>query len=132
LATGSRLKGELRVSQHPLTKVHATGLINVKTYVPQPYDEPADGPKLVRIDVTETFTGDLAGEGAAAFLQVIRGDGSASFVGVERVVATVGGRSGSFVFQDQGRLDGKTVSGTWFVVPGSGTGQFVAYPSVNS
>ena len=110
------------MSQRYTAKVRATGLINVKTYVPKPYDEPVDGPKLVRIGVTETFTGDIAGEGTAEFLQVVRPDGSASFVGVERVVGTVGDRSGTFVLQDQGTLEGKTVSGTWFVVPGSGTG----------
>jgi len=113
---------EGEMSQRDASIVHATGLIEVKTYVPKPYDEPTEGPKLVRISVTETFSGDVAGEGAAEFLQVIRPDGSASFVGVERVVGKVGDRSGTFVFQDQGTLAGKTVSGTWFVVPGSGTG----------
>jgi hypothetical protein len=34
----------------------------------------------------------------------------------------MGGKSGTFVFQDEGTLKGTTVSGTWFVVPGSGTG----------
>ena len=42
---------------------------------------------------------------------------------MERVVGAVGGRSGGFVFQDQGTLEDQTVSGTWFVVPGSGTGE---------
>jgi hypothetical protein len=35
----------------------------------------------------------------------------------------IGNPSGSFVLQDAGTLTGKTVSGTWFVVSGSGTGQ---------
>jgi len=42
---------------------------------------------------------------------------------LERVVGTVGGKYGTFVLQDAGTLIGKRVSGTWFVVPGSGTGQ---------
>jgi hypothetical protein len=111
------------MNQPRVTKLHATGLITVKTYVPKPYDEPADGPTLVRIGVTETFSGDIVGNGTAEFLQVVRPDGSASFVGVERVLGKVGSRSGSFVFQDQGTLEDQTVSGTWFVVPGSGTGE---------
>jgi hypothetical protein len=102
--------------------VHATGTIQVKTYVPKPYDELADGPKLVRISVTETFSGDIEGEGVAEFLQLLRADGSASFVGLERVVGQIGGRPGSFVLQDAGTLAANTVTGTWFVVPGSGTG----------
>jgi hypothetical protein len=112
------------MSQQPkATRVHGAGAIQVKTYVPKPYDEPRDGPKLVRISVTEEFSGDVEGEGTAEFLQLLRPDGSATFVGLERVVGAVGGRSGSFVLQDAGALEGDTVSGTWFVVPGSGTGE---------
>jgi len=111
------------MSERQATKVQATGLINVKTYVPKPYDEPTEGPKLIRISVTETFTGDIVGEGTAEFLQVVRPEGSASFVGVERVLGKIGRRSGTFVFQDEGTLEGKTVSGSWFVVPESGTGE---------
>jgi hypothetical protein len=107
---------------HP-ARVHAAGTIQVKTYVPRPYDEPPNGPKLVRISVTETFSGDIAGKGTVEFLQAVRPDGSATFVGLERVVGKVRDRSGSFILQDAGTLKAKKVSGTWFVVPGSGTGQ---------
>jgi hypothetical protein len=107
----------------PPAKVHARGTIQVKTYVPKPYDEISNGPKLVRISVTEAFSGDIAGEGKVEFLQVVRPDGSASFVGLERVIGKIGGRSGSFVLQDAGTLKAKKVKGAWFVVPGSGTGQ---------
>ena len=51
-----------------------------------------------------------------------RDDGSASFVGLERVVGRVGDRSGSFVLQHTGTFEGGTAKTTWFVVPGSGTG----------
>jgi Protein of unknown function (DUF3224) len=104
-------------------RTHATGKINVKSYEPTPYDQPAAGPALVRIDVVEDFSGDIAGEGVATFLQATGGEDEASFVGVERVTGNVGGRSGTFVLQDQGTLKGSTVSGSWFVVPGSGTGE---------
>jgi Protein of unknown function (DUF3224) len=104
-------------------RAHATGKINVKTYEPTPYDQPAEGPALVRIHVVEDFSGDIAGEGVATFLQTTRAEDEASFVGVERVIGTIGGRSGTFVLQDDGTLRGSTVSGSWFVVPGSGTGE---------
>jgi uncharacterized protein DUF3224 len=81
---------------------YATGAIDVKTYEPTPYDQPAEGPALVRIHVVETFSGDIEGEGIAEFLQTTGGDGEASFVGVERVTGSIGGRSGTFVLQDQG------------------------------
>jgi hypothetical protein len=57
------------------------------------------------------------------FLQAIRDDGSASFVGIERVTGAIAGRKGSFLLQDAGTLEGSTVKGDWFVVPGSGTGE---------
>jgi hypothetical protein len=101
---------------------HATGKIDVEIYEPTPFDEPAQGPALVRIHVEEEFSGDIQGHGVAEFLQTTIGDDQASFVGVERVTGSIGGRSGTFVFQDAGTLDGTTVSGSWFVVPGSGTG----------
>ena len=104
-------------------RMHATGRITVHAYEPAPYDEPADGPALVRIHVAESFSGDIEGDGVAEFLQVSVADDSASFVGVERVTGRVGDRSGTFVLQDAGTLSGTTVAGTWFVVPGSGTAQ---------
>ena len=104
-------------------RFHADGKINVKAYEPTTYDEPSEGPALVRIHVVEDFSGDIEGEGTAEFLQTTRAEDAASFVGVERVTGKIGGRSGTFVFQDEGTLKGTTVSGTWFVVPGSGTGE---------
>jgi 3-oxoacyl-[acyl-carrier protein] reductase len=66
----------------------------------------------VQIHVEEDFSGDIAGSGVATFLQTSISDAEASFVGVERVTGTVGGRSGTFVFQDHGTLKDGTVSGT--------------------
>jgi hypothetical protein len=103
-------------------RTKATGRIEVKTYVPAPYDSLEGGPTLVNIDVTETFIGDIEGEGTVRFLQAMQPDGSASFCGIERVKGRIGKRQGTFLLQDQGSLQGKTVTGTWFVIPGSGTG----------
>jgi uncharacterized protein DUF3224 len=102
----------------------ATAQIAVSVWAPEPYDEPADGPALVRIHVEETFTGDLEGDGVATMLQVLRSDGSALFCALERVSGTLAGRAGTFVLQDTGELavDGHVV-GSWFVVAGSGTGE---------
>jgi hypothetical protein len=94
----------------------------VHSYEPQTYEESGGGTDLVEIHVTEAFHGDIEGEGAVRFLQAIRADGSASFVGIERVTGSIGGRSGTFLLQDAGTVQGSMVSGTWFVVPGSGTG----------
>jgi hypothetical protein len=104
-------------------RTHATGRIDVATYDPQTYEEGDAGPGLVEIHVTETFTGDIEGTGVVRFLQAMRPDGSASFVGIERVTATIAGRAGSFLLQDAGTAEGNVVKGDWFVVPRSGTGE---------
>jgi hypothetical protein len=104
-------------------RIHASGFIEVKTYNDTTYDDAGAGPILHRLSVTETFSGDIEGEGSVEFLQVVRPDGSAHFVGVERVTGRIGDRSGSFVLQDHGTLVDGQVTGQWFVVPGSGTGQ---------
>jgi Protein of unknown function (DUF3224) len=105
------------------SKTTATGRIEVKTYEPRPYDQVDDGPDLVEIHVTETFSGDIEGEGVVRFLQAIREDGSASFVGIERVTGSIAERRGSFLLQDAGTLEGNLVKGEWVVIPGSSTGE---------
>jgi hypothetical protein len=104
------------------TRTRANALITVRKYEPTGYDEPAQGPVLTRIHVEESFSGDIAGDGAVEFLQAAHADGSASFVGIERVTGSLGGREGTFLLQDMGTVDGNLVRGDWFVVPGSGTG----------
>jgi hypothetical protein len=73
--------------------------------------------------VEESFSGDITGDGVVEFLQAARADESASFVGIERVTGELGGRRGTFLLQDAGTVQDNIVSGDWFVIPGSGTGQ---------
>ena len=105
------------------TRTRANALITVHKYEPVGYDEPAQGPALTRIHVEESFSGDIAGDGAVEFLQAAHADGSASFVGIERVSGSVADREGTFLLQDAGTVDGNVVSGDWFVIPNSGTGE---------
>jgi Protein of unknown function (DUF3224) len=104
-------------------KTRAEAVITVHKYEPAAYDEPAEGPALTRIRVEESFSGDMTGAGVAEFLQAARADGPASFAGIERVTGTVAGRHGTFLLQDAGTVQDNIVSGDWFVIPGSGTGE---------
>ncbi len=106
----------------------ASGHIEVRTYEPKPFDEQPDAPSLVEIQVAETFTGDIQGDGKVRFIQAARADGSASFVGIERVRGSIHGKQGSFLLQDSGTVAGNEVKGEWFVVPGSGTGELRGLP----
>jgi hypothetical protein len=106
-------------------KIHATATIAVSKYEPTAYDATGDT-KLTMINVEESFSGDIVATGTARFLQAARPDGSASFVGMERVVGTVGGKKGSFILQDVGTVAGNQVNGAWSIVPGSGTGELAS------
>jgi hypothetical protein len=104
-------------------RTRASAVITVQKYEPSAYDEPGEGPVLNRIHVEESFSGDINGDGAVEFLQSANADGSASFVGIERVSGEIGGRQGTFLLQDAGTVAGNIVSGDWFVIPGSGTAE---------
>lgn len=101
---------------------HATGTFEMQTWDEQPYSEIDGGMKFTRASVTNAFHGDIEGETTLEYLMAYPDKDSASFVGLERVVGRVGGRSGSFVLQHSGAFAGGAVQGTWLVVPGSGTG----------
>lgn len=103
-------------------RTSAAAKIEVRSYEPETYEDSGGGTDLVEIHVTEAFHGDIEGQGVVRFLQAAHPDGSASFVGIERVTGSVGGRSGTFLLQDVGTVEGSVVSGMWFVIPGSGTG----------
>jgi hypothetical protein len=107
----------------PTLRTRASAVITVRKYEPSAYDEPAEGPVLTRIHVQESFSGDIEGEGVVEFLQAARADGSASFARIERVTGRLAGREGTFLLQDAGTVQGSTVRGDWFVIPGSGTSQ---------
>ncbi len=101
---------------------HATATFEVKSWDEQPYQEFEGGTKLTRASVTTSYHGDIEGEGTLEYLMFYGEDGSASFVGLERVVGRVGNRSGSFVLRHSGAYEGGTAKATYVVVPGSGTG----------
>jgi Protein of unknown function (DUF3224) len=104
-------------------RTRADAVITVHKYEPAVYDQPDAGLALTRIHVEESFAGDINGAGVVEFLQAAGADGAASFVGIERVTGELAGRSGTFLLQDQGVVEDSTVSGQWFVIPGSGTGE---------
>lgn len=97
----------------------AAGTFEVKL-APQTATEPALG----RMSIDKQFAGDLVGtskgEMLAAMTEV---KGSAGYVAMEKVTATLAGRSGTFVLQHSGTMTRGTPSLTITVVPDSATGE---------
>ncbi len=104
-------------------KLRAVGHTTVKTYEPTAFDVIPEAPILSDIRVTETFTGDIEGDGVVHAVQAARIGGSTSLVGIERVRGSIGGKKGSFVLQVYSTVIGKDMTAEWFVLPGSGTGE---------
>jgi Protein of unknown function (DUF3224) len=100
----------------------ATGSFEVKHWNEADYEERDDGAKLTRAEVEQSFSGDVAGEGAAQWLMSYRKDGTAHFVGLQRVTGVIGDRKGSFVLETVGEFDGAEARWTATVIAGSGAG----------
>ena len=88
----------------------------------KPYSEGQDLPRLTRASVRKTFTGDIEGEGQVEYLMMYRSDGSAAFVGLERVVGRIGGNTGTFVLQRTGTFESGQAKESYSVIHGSATG----------
>ncbi len=104
-------------------KNNANARFAIKSWDEKPYSEGPELPRLTRATVTRTFTGDIEGEGQVEYLMMYRSDGSAAFVGLERVVGRIAGKAGSFVLQRTGLFEGGQAKESYSVISGSGTGE---------
>lgn len=114
----------------PTTRADA--VTTVRVYEQVVYDDPAEGPALSRIHIGELFSGDIEACGITEFLQATHADGSASFVGIERINGSLGSRRGTFLIESNGSLSGNEVSAEWRVIPGSGTGELAGLRGAGS
>jgi Protein of unknown function (DUF3224) len=99
----------------------ATGTFTIDTWEAQPYDE-REGATLTRTHVTKTFSGEIEGQSTAELLMAAAQDGSAAYVGFERIVGSIHGRVGSFVLHHSATMSRGAQAARWTVVPDSGTG----------
>jgi len=97
----------------------AKGSFDVTSWDEETYEERGSA-KLTRAQVGQRFEGDVAGDGAAQWLMSYRPDGTARFVGLQRVTGDIVGRKGSFVLETIGDFDGSVAKWDASVVEGSG------------
>ena len=101
----------------------ATGPFEVKL-TPQPTEEKAASPILGRMSIEKRFHGDLEGSSEGQMLTAGTDvKGSAGYVAMERVGATLHGRRGTFALQHSGTMTRGAPQLTITVVPDSGTGE---------
>jgi hypothetical protein len=99
-----------------------TARVAVQHAQSRPFDQ-SPGPVLNEVTLTETFSGDIEATSVVRALQMVRTDKSASMISLQRVQGRLHGRKGTFVLQGTEIVDEGKVSGRWFIVPGSGTGE---------
>ena len=100
----------------------ARATFEIRNWDEKPYAEMAGASKLTRVSVAKVYKGDIEGEGKLEYLMAYGHDGSASFVGIERLIGRIGDKRGTFVFQHVGTFKDGVAKSTWLVVPGSGAG----------
>ena len=104
-------------------KKSANARFAIKSWDEKPYSEGQNQPKLTRASVMKTFTGDIEGEGQVEYVMMYRSDGSAAFVGLERIVGRIGAKTGTFVLQRIGVFENGQAKESYSVIPGSATGE---------
>lgn len=106
------------------TQGHAA--FSLKSWDEKPYFEMDNGAKLTRSHVAFIYDGDIKGESKLEYLMSYNEDGSGTAIGLERIDGSVGDKQGAFVIQHNSTFtkEGEmvTVTGSWSLVPGSGTG----------
>ena len=100
----------------------ASGSFELLSWDEETYDEGEEG-KLTLATVSQKFSGDITGEGAVRWLMAYRADGTARFVGLQKVDGTIAGRRGSFVLETAGEFDGQMAKWSATVVSGSATAE---------
>ncbi|WP_109485184.1 DUF3224 domain-containing protein [Occallatibacter savannae] len=103
-----------------IKKQRATGRIEVTNFEQTPSDS-GGAFTIAEASVTEEFAGDLVGVGSMRLVMVDETGGATHFTGMEQFLGKLGDRSGSFVFQNSGRLKDGELQSEWRVLPGSGT-----------
>jgi hypothetical protein len=96
----------------------------VTGWEPEPLDLGGIGPvAFSRVTLRKTFSGPMTGTSVVAMTAASVGETPAGYVAVEHVTGTLDGRSGSFVLQHSGVVDGAGQRATGVVLPGTGTGE---------
>ena len=119
-----------------MENIHIEGVFEIGSWDEAPFDEAIGVAKLTRASVVKTYSGEVEGTSATEWLMAYQPDKTATFVGLERIKGTVGGRHGSLVLQHVGRFEEGAATGELVVVSGtgdlkgaSGSGSFRADPA---
>lgn len=104
--------------------VDITATFEVTAWDEHAFDRRAGAAKLTRARVRKTYHDGIEGESVTEWLMAYQDDGTAQFVGVERVAGTADGREGTLVLRHVGTFADGVASADLTVVDGAGSGDF--------
>jgi len=102
---------------------HAAGTFHMTNWDEDTYEKLEGEAKLTKATILQDFSGDLEASGSWETLMCYRDDGTAVYLGFQRMVGRLGGKEGSFVLRAEGTFDGNEARSEWSVVDGSATGE---------
>ncbi len=116
--------------------VHIEARFEIANWDESPFDDGVGVSKLTEALVTKKYSGEVDGTSTTKWLMAYASDKTATYVGIERIKGTVGGKRGSLVLLHDGVFaDGaatatlRVVSGTDELSDAAGTGKFRADPA---
>ncbi|WP_161881272.1 DUF3224 domain-containing protein [Deinococcus alpinitundrae] len=108
-------------AEHPARVATGTFTVQPRSDAPAPLV-----PEIGRTLLDKTWSGDLTGQSVVEMLSFMTPvEGSAVYVAIEVVQATLGGKPGHFAFYHAGISERGEQSLTYRVVPDSGSGELV-------
>jgi hypothetical protein len=102
-----------------------TGTFQILGWDETPYNQDDDGAKQSHAKITQRYTGDIDGTSELQYLMSYLPDGSAIFVGLEKIACTIHGKSGSFVIQHHGQFEAGVATSLFTIVANSGKNELV-------
>lgn len=99
-----------------------TASFEVTNWDEAPFDERSDAAKLTAAHVTKFYSGGIEGDSVTEWLMAYAEDGTATFVGIERIKGTIDGRKGTLVVQHVGEYRDGAATAALTVLAGSGGG----------
>ena len=100
------------------TELNAT--FEVKQWDEQPFDEGDGDAKLTNAHVAKEYSGDIDGTSATEWVMAYADDGTAAFVGIERIRGAIGGEDGTLVLKHVGTFEHGAAVATLEVLSGTG------------
>jgi Protein of unknown function (DUF3224) len=115
---------------------HVEARFEIANWDETPFEDGDEASKLTEALVSKKYTGDVEGTSVTKWLLAYAPDKTATYVGIEHIKGTVGGKRGGLVLLHDGVFSDGVATATLRVVSGTdelagavGTGKFRADPA---